>query len=199
MHPDGANRRSRCHLRFVIPMNSTRFDLVTRWRIDAPVDQVWSALTDPASWPRWWPYVLAVQTLRAGGPDGIGAVRRLDWATRLPYHLVIEVEVVESVPEVRLRARSRGQLEGEGLWLLQADGDITEVIYHWQVTLRKRWMRWFAPLLAPVFRWNHVGVMRAGEQGLRSYLGTLPGQATPWPQPGVMPAETVPARTRRMP
>jgi hypothetical protein len=33
-------------------------------------------------------------------------------------------------------------------------------------------MRVLSPLMAPVFRWNHNGVMAAGEQGLRRYLQT---------------------------
>lgn len=150
--------------------SSTHVDLVSQWRIHAPVDRVWAALSDPASWPRWWPYVREVVTLREGGPDGVGAVRRIDWSTRLPYRLVIEVEGVEVVPNERLRGRSRGHLDGEGLWLLRAEPGFTDVTYVWRVTLRRRWMRGLAPLLAPVFRWNHRGVMRAGEAGLRQLL-----------------------------
>jgi hypothetical protein len=45
------------------------------------------------------------------------------------------------------------------------------VTYVWRVQLRQRWMRLLAPLLAPVFRWNHDAVMRAGEAGLRRHLG----------------------------
>jgi uncharacterized protein YndB with AHSA1/START domain len=151
-------------------MPSTHFDLVSQWRIEAPAERVWAALTDPDAWPSWWPYVLAVQTLREGGADGVGSVRRIHWATRLPYRLLIEVEAVESVRPHRLRARSRGQLDGEGLWLLRADSGHTDVTYVWRVRVVKRWMRWLAPLLAPVFRWNHDAVMRAGEDGLRRYL-----------------------------
>jgi hypothetical protein len=151
-------------------MSSTHFDLVSQWRIHAPVDRVWAALTDPASWPRWWPYVRDVRTLHEGGPDGLGSVRRIDWATRLPYRVVIEVEAVESVRHQRLRGRSRGQLDGEGLWLLRAQDGFTDVTYVWRVRLIKRWMRSLAPVLAPVFRWNHDGVMRAGEAGLRRHL-----------------------------
>lgn len=151
-------------------MPASHFDLVSQWRIEAPVERVWAALTDPDAWPRWWPYVLGVQTLREGGADGVGSVRRIDWATRLPYRLLIEVEAVESVRLQRLRARSRGQLDGEGLWLLRADDGGTDVTYVWRVRVVKRWMRWLAPLLAPVFRWNHDAVMRAGEVGLRRYL-----------------------------
>ncbi len=151
-------------------MPSTHFDLVSHWRIHAPVERVWAALTDPAGWPRWWPYVREVRTLRDGGADGVGSVRRIDWATRLPYRIVIEVEAVESVRLQRLRGRSRGQLEGEGLWLLRAEDGYTDVTYVWRVHVVKPWMRVLAPLLAPLFRWNHDGVMRAGEAGLRRHL-----------------------------
>jgi hypothetical protein len=150
--------------------SSSHFDLVSHWRLQAPVEQVWAALVDPVGWPTWWPYVQRVQTLREGGVDGLGSVRRIDWSTRLPYRLMIEVEAVESVRHHRLRGRSRGQLDGEGLWLLRAEDGFTDVTYVWRVRLIKRWMRMLAPLLAPVFRWNHEGVMRAGEAGLRRHL-----------------------------
>lgn len=148
----------------------SRFDLVSHWRIHAPVDQVWAALADPASWSRWWPFVRDVQALREGGRDGVGAIRRIRWATRLPYQLVIEVEAVEALRHQRLRGRSRGQLDGEGVWLLRAEEGFTDVTYVFRVVLTRHWMRWLAPLLAPLFRWNHQAVMRAGEAGLRRHL-----------------------------
>jgi hypothetical protein len=112
-----------------------------------------------------------VSTLRAGGSDGVGSVRRIAWATRLPYRIVVEIEAVEAVRHQRLRGRSRGQLEGEGVWLLRAEDGCTDVTYVWRVRLVKRWMRSLAPVLAPVFRWNHDGIMRAGEAGLNRHLG----------------------------
>lgn len=98
-------------------------------------------------------------------------MRRIDWSTRLPYRIGIEVEVVESQHERLLRGRSRGQLEGEGLWLLSAHEGFTDVTYVWRVTPQLGWMRRLAPVLAPLFRWNHDGVMRAGEAGLQRHLG----------------------------
>ena len=158
---------------------STHFDLVSQWRIQAPVERVWAALADPASWPQWWPHVQSVRTLREGGPDGVGAVRRIDWSTGLPYRLVIEIEGIEAVWHERLRGRSRGQLDGEGLWLLRAGPGFTDVTFVWRVTPRRRWMRWLAPLLAPVFRWNHRSVMRLGEIGLQRHLGSRADRAAP--------------------
>jgi uncharacterized protein YndB with AHSA1/START domain len=148
-----------------------QFDLVSHWRIAAPLESVWAALSRPEDWPQWWPFVRAVHTLRPGDADGLGSVRRIDWATRLPYDLVIEVEAVEVLRHERLRARSRGQLRGEGLWLLHHEGGVTDVTYVWRVQLERPWMRWLAPGLAPLFRWNHAAVMRAGGIGLARHLG----------------------------
>ncbi len=112
-----------------------------------------------------------VTLLRAGRPDGVGAIRQIDWSTRLPYGIRLQVEGVEVRPMERLRAQARGALEGEGLWLLRPGPGHTDVTTVWRVQLRQRWMRLLAPVLAPVFRWNHDGVMRAGEAGLRRHLG----------------------------
>lgn len=152
-------------------VSSAHFDLVSHWRVYAPVERVWAALADPTSWPHWWPQVQQVRLLHEGGADGVGSVHRIDWATRLPYRIVIEVEACELVRHQRLRGRSSGQLNGEGLWLLRAEEGFTDVTYVWRVRLTRPWMRWLAPLLAPAFRWNHDAVMRAGESGLRRHLG----------------------------
>lgn len=151
-------------------MSARRLDLVTHWRLGAPVDRVWAALTDPERWPLWWPQVRSVRTLRAGGADGLGSVRRIEWSTRLPFDLVIEVEATEALRHERLRVRSCGPLRGEGIWLLRADGAFTDVTTLWRVELQRPWMRRLAPLLAPPLRWNHEGVMRAGAAGLARHL-----------------------------
>lgn len=151
-------------------MSSRFFELVSHWHLAAPVEQVWSALHAAQEWPRWWRYVRSVEPLHAGDARGLGAVRRFEWGSRLPYGLTFEVEVVELQRPHRLRGRARGELEGEGLWELWPEGDGTHVRYTWRVELTRPWMRALAPLMAPVFRWNHAGVMRAGGQGLARHL-----------------------------
>ena len=160
-------------------MPKHHFDLVSHWRIAAPVERVWAALTDTPTWPRWWPQVRSVQTLRAGDAQGLGRRHRIEWTTLLPYGIVIEVEAVESLRHQRLRGRSSGHLKGEGIWLLHEAGRHTDVTYLWRVELAKPWMRWLAPLLAPLFRWNHDGVMRAGGAGLARHLGATAGAQRP--------------------
>ena len=55
---------------------------------------------------------------------------------------------------------------GEGIRrLLRGAGELTDVTYLWRVHFGRPWMRGSAPLLVPLFRRNHDGVMRAGEDG----------------------------------
>jgi uncharacterized protein YndB with AHSA1/START domain len=149
------------------------FELVTDWRIDAPIDAVYDALFDTASWPTWWHYVRSVETLRAGDAHGVGAMKRFTWDSRLPYSLRFDMEVVEARRPTRLRGIATGELEGEGLWELWPDDDGTRVRYTWRVGLNRPWMRTLAPVMAPAMRWNHNGLMAAGQAGLQSYLRSV--------------------------
>ena len=150
------------------------FDLVSHWRLDAPVSRVWRAITDTEHWPRWWPGVVAVKRLKDGDEVGVGRVQQITFRTGLGYRLHLDLEVTEVKRQERLRARAAGTLAGEGIWLLhQASpeaGGHTDVTFVWRVTLPPGVLRWLAPVLAPVFRWNHRRVMRAGRIGLNRYL-----------------------------
>ena len=152
-----------------------RFEYVTEWRLDAPIERVWDALVDVESWPQWWPHVRAVQTLHRGAASDLGTVRRIRWGSRLPYGFELDVETTEVTPTARLRGRASGDMAGSGLWELERDGAGTFVRYTWQLELHTRWMRLAAPFMAPVFRWNHEGVMRAGGNGLARHLAAKPG------------------------
>jgi uncharacterized protein YndB with AHSA1/START domain len=153
-------------------MAPAQFELTSHWHIPASIDRVWAALIQSQDWPKWWPYVREVITVKEGTPDGLGSVQRIRWATRLPYEVMFDVEVVEVIRLRKLRGVARGELQGQGTWLLERDGTATQVTYLWQVDLGKAWMRWSAPLLAPVFRWNHNGLMESGEKGLTRHLSS---------------------------
>jgi hypothetical protein len=73
---------------------------------------VWHALTDVEDWPAWWPYVRRLQTRRAGDADGLGALRRITWSSRLPYGFTLNVEGTQVQRHRLLRARASGDLEG---------------------------------------------------------------------------------------
>ena len=156
---------------------SRRFVYVTQWRLDAPIEQVWEALSDVEAWPSWWPHVREVRTLHPGAANGLGSVRRLRWSSRLPYGFALQVTTTEVRAPFRLEGRATGDMAGTGVWTLARDGAGTRVRYVWTLELHTRWMRLAAPFMAPVFRWNHEGVMRSGGQGLARHLALRPSPA----------------------
>lgn len=155
------------------------FDLVSHWRLDAPVPRVWRAITETEQWPRWWPGVVGVRKLRSGDGTGVGLLQQITFRAGLGYRLHLQLEVTEVLTEERLRARAAGTLAGEGIWLMKQAaperGGHTDVTFVWRVTLPPGLLRWLAPVLAPLFRWNHRRVMRAGRIGLAHYLAMTAG------------------------
>ena len=152
-------------------MASQQFNLVSEWRLAAPVDRVWAELMRPDDWPQWWRAVKRVETLAEGDARGVGAIRRLTWGSALPYELTFEMRATRVEPMTVIEGRASGELDGTGRWTLTPDGNGTLVRYDWQIEVTKPWMRTLAPLLRPAFAWNHNVVMGWGYQGLRRRLG----------------------------
>jgi uncharacterized protein YndB with AHSA1/START domain len=147
------------------------YALTTEWVLDAPIAAIYAALAAPETWPRWWRYVEAVALVRKGDAEGIGAVHRYTWGSRLPYRLSFDMETTALARPHRIEAVARGDLAGTGRWDLIAEDRNARVRYTWRVTTGKRWMNALAPLLAPVFAWNHDQVMAEGGRGLARHLG----------------------------
>ena len=147
------------------------YALTTEWVLDAPIEAIYAALEAPATWPRWWCYVEAVALVRKGDAEGIGAVHRYTWSSRLPYRLSFDMETIALARPSRIEGVARGDLSGTGRWDLAAEDRNARVRYTWRVTTGKRWMNALAPLLAPVFAWNHDQVMAEGGRGLARHLG----------------------------
>jgi hypothetical protein len=157
-------------------MNRRQFQLTTEWSIAASIDSVWQQLAKPEQWPQWWPDVVAVDTLETGDANGVGAYRRMEWRTALPYRLSFNIRTTRMERHRLIEGHSDGALAGVGCWHLRSEGGNTQVRYEWNVELSKRWMRVALPLLSPVFTWNHNRVMEWGRQGLcqRLALGYRP-------------------------
>ena len=151
-------------------MAVTRFDLVTEWHLDTPIERIWAELITPEHWPEWWRAVKKVEIVREGDRDGIGAVRRFTWATALPYTLSFDMTATRIEPMSLIEGQARGELEGIGRWTLRPEGDGTYVRYDWMVDITKPWQVALAPLLRPVFAWNHQVVLGWGFDDLKTRL-----------------------------
>jgi uncharacterized protein YndB with AHSA1/START domain len=150
---------------------ATRLDLVTEWQIAAPLDRVWAEISTPDEWPTWWRAVKQCVLVKAGDANGVGAVRRITWGTALPYTLTFDIEATRVEPQRQLEGRASGELNGIGLWTLTPNGAATRVRYDWRVDVTIPWQVTLAPVLRPVFAWNHNIVMGWGEADLRKRLG----------------------------
>src|SRR5262245_10420387 len=143
----------------------TQYELVTRWRIAAPVDAVWALLMKPEDWPHWWKGVVAVRVLEPGDADGISAVRRMTWRSALPYELTFDMRTVRVDKHRLIEGIAFGELTGRGQWTLTPTTDGVDVRYDWIVEATKPWMRTLAPVAKPLFSWNHGVVMNWGRKG----------------------------------
>jgi uncharacterized protein YndB with AHSA1/START domain len=151
-------------------MSAQDFHLATEWLIAAPVEEVWRQIAAPEQWPSWWRAVKAVETLSSGDANGVGALRRITWRTALPYTITFVSRTTRVEPMHLIEGRAEGELDGTGLWTFTPAGGGTQLRYDWRVAVTKPWMRVAAPLLRPVFAWNHGVVMGWGERDLKKRL-----------------------------
>ena len=148
-----------------------QYSFVTYWHLESRIERVWEALVATEQWPCWWRFVKAVIELEKGDAQGVGALRRFTWSSRLAYRLSFEMRTTALRRRAFIEGVATGDLNGVGKWHLRAIGDTCRVRYEWTVAIDKKWMNALAPVLAPAFAWNHHQVMRAGGQGLARHLG----------------------------
>ncbi len=151
-------------------MAVARYEFVTIWKVDAPLQAVWDAIYQSEDWPHWWRGVERVEELQAGDDLGVGAVHRYTWKSKLPYRLRFDMRTVAVEPGSRLEGEAIGELTGYGKWTFTRENGLTVARYDWNVATTRAWMNVLAPVARPVFRWNHDVVMAWGREGLEKHL-----------------------------
>jgi hypothetical protein len=148
----------------------SQYSFVTKWQLQAPLEDVWNTIYNSLEWPTWWKGVLTVKELAIGDVNALNSIMAYTWKSVLPYQLTFNMKLTECVPHKRLAGVAFGELEGNGLWLFEHKDGITYVQYNWNVITNKWWMNVFAFILKPAFNYNHNVVMRWGAQGLSKKL-----------------------------
>ncbi len=145
-------------------VNDYRF--VSDWYLPADRDATFDALVDVASYPQWWPQVRSVE--HYDGETATVVVRSF-----LPYSLrVLTAQSRKDRGAGVLEARLDGDMTGWSRWTLTSTGTGCAVRYEQQVVARRALLRRLGLVARPFFRLNHAVMMRAGERGLRRYLGS---------------------------
>jgi uncharacterized protein YndB with AHSA1/START domain len=150
-----------------------RFHLVTKWQFDAPVDAVWVRLTDPKSFPDWWP---GFERAEVNGDGGVGTVSRYLVRGDFGLRFDLETTVVDIQEPQSIRLTSTGGLVGTGVWWLHADGQRTHVTYTWDVEPSNPILRLLSrmPFIRRRMEHSHDGVMTAGGENLARLLAARP-------------------------
>ena len=142
----------------------THYVFKSIWLVNAPLDDVFSVLADPSTYPAWWPEIRSVEDLGGG---------RIQMIARsfLPYELrFVSEDRGQAQPPGVLDARITGDLEGFARWTLKSVGAGCRIVYDQEVDTHKRLLNVLAPVARPAFRLNHALMMRHGRAGLRTYM-----------------------------
>ncbi|MET7481232.1 SRPBCC family protein [Streptomyces sp. NPDC005648] len=145
-------------------MDWTHYRFRSLWSLSAPPATVFEALAGAEDYPRWWPQVREVTPL--DDTSGVVRVRSV-----LPYDIRFTARQTRHDPAAGvLEIAMTGDLEGWARWTITADGTGTLARYDQAVEVRKPLLRRFAVPGRPVFRLNHLLMMRAGRRGLVAHL-----------------------------
>lgn len=153
-------------------MSSNEYHFITRWRVQATVQEVGEIIASATDLPRWWPSVyLEVKELEPGDPQtGVGKVIDLYTKGWLPYTLRWTFRIVESEYGRSVTLEAQGDFVGRGVWTFEQDGAWVNITYDWKVRADKPLLRRFSTLMKPIFSMNHEWAMRKGEESLRLEL-----------------------------
>lgn len=153
------------------------YEIVSDWRVEGAIDDVFAVLTDATSLPRWWRQAYSrVVEVKPGDKRGRGRITDITTRGALPYDVNWRIEVVDIARPEMIRVRASGDLIGVGVWRLRQEGNSVALTYDWRVRAKKPWMERLEFLLKPAFVLNHKWVMRRGEAGLRAELARRKAQ-----------------------
>ncbi|MBD2357624.1 polyketide cyclase [Tolypothrix sp. FACHB-123] len=146
------------------------YRFLTIWHLDAPIEKVWDAIIHSERWPDYWKAVESVVELQVGEPSGVGNIRRFTWKTPLSYKLAFDTCIQRIDAPVLMEAVAHGEVEGMGLWELEAVENGTIVRYTWTVKTTKVWMNLLAIFIRPLMEWNHNVIMQQGGKAMAQLL-----------------------------
>ena len=143
---------------------SNEYAFITRWRVQASIEEVSDILDDAEGLVRWWPSVyLEVRK----HPDGVVDLYTKGW---LPYTLRWSFRVTDNRRPHGFSLEAWGDFVGRGVWTLVQDGAHAEITYDWRIRADKPLLRYGSFILKPIFAANHRWAMARGEDSLKLEL-----------------------------
>jgi len=146
------------------------------WRIPLSVDELWSSLERTDCYPQWWPWLRD-----ASLPElTTGATASFSVAPPLPYHLHIDLDLVEVLPARHIETAVGGDLVGWAALNLRADGPSASVAeLQWDLNLARPALRLLSTVGRSVLEWGHEAVVHAAIADFATAHGLDPDELVP--------------------
>ncbi len=146
------------------------YHFFTTWRLQATLQEVVEAMSDPTELARWWPSVyLGVTEIEPGDEHGIGKTFVLHTKGWLPYTLRWQMRVAD-LREGQLTITASGDFTGRGIWTAREAPPWTVLTYDWKIRANKPLLQNLSWALKPIFAANHRWAMAQGERSLQHEL-----------------------------
>ncbi|MEN8615151.1 SRPBCC family protein [Dehalogenimonas sp. THU2] len=150
-------------------MKKLTYNLLTRWRFDAPADRVWSLIYNAEALAGHWPGIRRFHILNI--EEGLKAGCRIAVRVKsLPGDLDFMLEVTEVEPGRRLALVCSGDLQGEGHWMVEERDGATLSEFSWNVATTEWFMNILGLLLKPLLIRSHDRTMAHGYEVLSEWL-----------------------------
>jgi hypothetical protein len=134
-----------------------------RHRFEVPVDELWSALSDPSQYRRWWPWLRRLD----GAAFEEGASWRCEVQPPLPYVLRFDLHLEEVEAARFATARIEGDIVGHAAIDVHPHGDAgSELRLVAALAPSSPALRAVARVAAPIARFGHDWVL---DTGLRQF------------------------------
>lgn len=139
------------------------FQFDRSWLFPADPAGVWKALSATDDYPRWWPWLRALD-VDAFAP---GATAQCVIRGPLPYTLRCTVHVLDMIPRERVVSEISGDLQGPARLDLSADHGGSLARLSWSLELRASSLRNLAVVARPAMKWAHDYVVNSGVDAFR--------------------------------
>jgi uncharacterized protein YndB with AHSA1/START domain len=129
-----------------------------RYRFDATVEEVWTALAETAGYRRWWPWLTAFD----GGRLAVGEAWRCAVRPPLGYTVTFTIHLDDVVRATSVDARLTGEIRGDARIELEPSGDGSALRLTSTLAPGNRAFALLAAIARPVVRRGHDWVLDTG-------------------------------------
>ncbi len=152
-------------------MSTHDYHFVTHWIVKGKIDDVYHILKDATGYPRWWGdcYVSVTEEIPVD-EKGLNGSYKIVNRGKLPYTLTWYSSVHSFSEPTGFTIHATGELAGTGKWEFIQKGEMVDILFYWDVSLGKSWLKSLSFFLKPILISNHNWVMSRGEKHLQREL-----------------------------